>query len=95
MSTTVQQIRRRVTIDEFRALPEGPPYFEFEQGELIPMASPNRRHQEILLNLSFGRRAQPGVRPGERYFSRRPCRAWRSTREPCWRRSPPFVFNSL
>lgn len=52
MSTTVQQARHRVTIDEFWALPEGPPHFEFEQGELIPRPSPNRRHQEILVNLS-------------------------------------------
>ena len=56
MSTTARQIRRSITLDEFRALPEGPPHFEFEQGEMVPMASPNRRHQEILLNLSFALR---------------------------------------
>ncbi len=68
MSTTVQQIRRKVTIDEFRAIPEGPPYFEFEQGELIPMASPNRQHQEILLNLSFALRRHLTVHKTGRFW---------------------------
>jgi Uma2 family endonuclease len=39
---------RRMTLEEFRALPEGPPYFEFEEGELIPMGSPTLEHQDIV-----------------------------------------------
>lgn len=42
----------RMTMGEFQALPEGPPYFEFEQGELIEMPSPTSRHQKIVLVLS-------------------------------------------
>jgi Uma2 family endonuclease len=37
-----------MTLEEFRALPEGPPYFEFEEGELIPMGSPLPEHQDIV-----------------------------------------------
>jgi Uma2 family endonuclease len=42
---------RQITLEEFKALPEGPPYFEFEEGELIPVVSPNADHQEILSEL--------------------------------------------
>src|SRR5437763_7199424 len=44
---------RRMTIAEFRALPEGPTYFEFEQGKLIPMPSPTSRHQKAVLVLAY------------------------------------------
>jgi Uma2 family endonuclease len=43
---------RRLTLDEFRALPEGPPYYEFEEGKLIPLPSPTYRHQKIVMKLS-------------------------------------------
>ena len=39
---------RKMTLEEFAALPEGPPHFEFENGELIPMTSPTRRHQKVV-----------------------------------------------
>jgi Uma2 family endonuclease len=39
---------KRVTLEEFWRIPEGPPNFEFEDGELIPMVSPHGNHQEIL-----------------------------------------------
>jgi Uma2 family endonuclease len=42
---------QRMTLEEFRALPEGPPNFEFEEGELIPVPSPTPKHQDILLEL--------------------------------------------
>jgi Uma2 family endonuclease len=42
---------QRMTLEEFRALPEGPPNFEFEEGELIPVPSPTPKHQRILLQL--------------------------------------------
>jgi Uma2 family endonuclease len=42
---------RKMTLEEYRALPEGPPHYEFENGELIPMTSPTRKHQNILAEL--------------------------------------------
>lgn len=42
---------RKMTLEEYRALPEGPPHYEFENGELIPMTSPTRTHQRIILRL--------------------------------------------
>jgi Uma2 family endonuclease len=43
--------RQQMTLAEFFQLPEGPPYYEFEQGELIPMPRPHARHQDIILAL--------------------------------------------
>lgn len=43
--------QKKMTIEEFWALPEGPPYHEFEEGELILMDQPHSRHQEVLLEL--------------------------------------------
>ena len=42
----------RMTLEEFRALPEGPPNFEFEEGEVIPVPSPTTRHQDIVVELA-------------------------------------------
>jgi Uma2 family endonuclease len=39
---------RLITLEEFKALPEGPPYFEFEEGELIPVVSPGIDHQDVV-----------------------------------------------
>lgn len=33
---------------EFRLLPEGPPFYELEEGVLLEMARPRGRHQEII-----------------------------------------------
>jgi Uma2 family endonuclease len=44
--------QRRMTKVEFWALPEGPPDFEFEYGELIPMPRPHSRHQDIATALA-------------------------------------------
>jgi Uma2 family endonuclease len=44
---TSVQIQRK-TRDEFLALPEGPPYFEFDAGEIIPVTSPTIDHQDIV-----------------------------------------------
>jgi Uma2 family endonuclease len=38
----------RLTLEDYRALPEGPPYYEFEEGELIVVASPTPEHQDII-----------------------------------------------
>lgn len=39
---------QRITLEEFRALPEGPPYYEYEEGELILVASPTPEHQDVV-----------------------------------------------
>lgn len=39
----------RLTLADYHALPEGPPYYEFEEGVLIPMNRPHAQHQAILL----------------------------------------------
>jgi len=57
--TTIQT--RRMTLDEFNALPEGPPYYEFEEGELIPVPSPTIDHQDVVLFLASA--IQEFVRP--------------------------------
>jgi Uma2 family endonuclease len=41
------------TVDDFRALPAGPPYYQLINGELIMSPSPSRYHQKILLNLAL------------------------------------------
>ena len=43
---------QRMTQEEFRALPEGPPYYEYEEGELILVASPTPEHQDLVSELS-------------------------------------------
>ncbi|HIE53261.1 MAG TPA: Uma2 family endonuclease [Armatimonadetes bacterium] len=43
--------RMRMTWEEFRALPEGPPFYEFEDGEVIPVTRPHGRHQQVLKRL--------------------------------------------
>jgi Uma2 family endonuclease len=45
MATTAVQ---RMTLEDFRALPEGPPYYEYEEGELILVVSPTPEHQDII-----------------------------------------------
>ncbi len=44
---------QRLTLEQFRALPEGPPNVEFEEGEVIPVPSPTIRHQDIILRLGY------------------------------------------
>ena len=43
----------KMSIEEFYALSEGPPYYEFEDGELIEMNRPTPRHQRVLLKLAI------------------------------------------
>ncbi|MCW3055194.1 MAG: hypothetical protein JWN14_4364 [Chthonomonadales bacterium] len=45
---TLEIANQRMTLEEFRKLPEGPPYYEFEEGELILMSSPTLEHQDIV-----------------------------------------------
>jgi Uma2 family endonuclease len=41
-------LERRWTAEEYRRLPEGPPYYELEDGKLIEWLLRSRRHQTIL-----------------------------------------------
>jgi Uma2 family endonuclease len=50
MATAVAQ---PMTLEQYRALPEGPPHFEFEEGELIPMTSPAPEHQTIVMLMGY------------------------------------------
>ncbi|MBI3325458.1 MAG: Uma2 family endonuclease [Nitrospinae bacterium] len=47
---------KRITLEEFEALPEGPPYYEFEEGEVILAASPTPEHQDIIIELAYALR---------------------------------------
>ena len=54
---------QHMTAVEFAALPQGPPYFQLVEGELFFMASPNRLHQDIVLNLAYAVKAHLRARP--------------------------------
>ena len=54
---------QRMTADEFEALPEGPPYFQLVEGTLYFMATPNRLHQDIVLNLASSIKIHLRARP--------------------------------
>ncbi|RMG44929.1 MAG: Uma2 family endonuclease [Acidobacteria bacterium] len=43
---------RNMRREEFLAFPEGPPDYEFEQGEAIRVVKPHSRHQKMLMRLS-------------------------------------------
>ena len=47
----VRKTGRRLTVEEWLSLPEGPPYFELEDGRLIEMPSPRREHQDLMASL--------------------------------------------
>jgi Uma2 family endonuclease len=40
-----------MTVEEYRAMPEGPPYYQLIEGELIMSPSPNRFHQVVTANV--------------------------------------------
>jgi Uma2 family endonuclease len=40
-----------MTVEDYRAMPEGPPYYQLIEGELIMSPSPNRFHQTVLANV--------------------------------------------
>jgi Uma2 family endonuclease len=48
MTATVSPQTRKYTIDDFNALPVGPPNYEFDEGEIIPLASPTITHQDVI-----------------------------------------------
>lgn len=41
------------TVADYKAMPEGPPYYQLVEGELIMAPSPNSFHQDIALNVAF------------------------------------------
>lgn len=45
------RLPHRMTLGQFRELPEGPPHFELIDGELIMAPAPNLYHQEITGNI--------------------------------------------
>ncbi len=52
-ATTLQEqgTMRPRTVQEYLTLPEGAPYFQFINGEVIDMPAPNILHQDIVLNI--------------------------------------------
>jgi Uma2 family endonuclease len=49
--------RTPITLAEYKALPEGPPKHEFENGELITMPQPTPEHQDVVGVLRYALRA--------------------------------------
>ncbi|MCS7188095.1 MAG: Uma2 family endonuclease, partial [Armatimonadota bacterium] len=49
----IQRKQKRWTIEEWLNLPEGPPFYELEDGRLMEVPSPRREHQEIVGVLYF------------------------------------------
>ncbi|MCS7264216.1 MAG: Uma2 family endonuclease [Armatimonadetes bacterium] len=52
-TSLIQPKQKRWTIEDWLNLPEGPPYYELEDGRLIEMPSPRAIHQEIVGVLYF------------------------------------------
>ena len=52
MSVSVQPRRVPMSREQFLQLPEGPPYYDYVNGEAIEVSRPSVRHQEILLHLA-------------------------------------------
>src|SRR5688572_26273604 len=40
-----------ITVHDYMAMPEGPPYYQLIDGDLHMSPSPNWRHQDIALNI--------------------------------------------
>ncbi len=43
----------KLTVADYRAMSEGPPYYQLIEGELIMSPSPKSYHQQIVLNLAL------------------------------------------
>ncbi len=44
---------RPLTVHDYRELPEGPPYYQLIEGDLIMSPSPNFFHQKLLVRLTL------------------------------------------
>ncbi len=53
MTTTLTQKRRCMSREEFLQLPEGPPFYDYIQGEAIEVNRPRGRHQKIVVRLTY------------------------------------------
>ncbi|MCL6476229.1 MAG: Uma2 family endonuclease [Firmicutes bacterium] len=51
MSQVALQDVKRWSLSEWLQLPEGPPFYELENGRLIQMPSPRREHQRVVAKL--------------------------------------------
>ena len=49
----LRTVSRPLTVHDYRELPEGPPYSQLIEGDLIMAPSPDLFHQDILLNLAW------------------------------------------
>ena len=56
MTVTAQPRRIPMTRDESRRLPEGPPFYDYLDGEAVEVNRPTARHQDILVCLAFALR---------------------------------------
>ncbi len=52
MSVSVQPRRVPMSREQFLQLPEGPPYYDYVNGEAIEVNRPSVRHQYILIRLA-------------------------------------------
>jgi Uma2 family endonuclease len=48
MNMATIDVRKLMTLAEFEQLPVGPPHYEFEAGEAIPVTSPTPEHQDVV-----------------------------------------------
>jgi Uma2 family endonuclease len=52
MAVPVQELKRiPMTIEEFKKLPEGPPYYDYVRGEAIELNKPTGRHSHIQIRV--------------------------------------------
>jgi Uma2 family endonuclease len=49
---TMPTPKRPATVAEYLAMPEGAPFFQFIDGEVVPMPSPTLLHQKVIRNLT-------------------------------------------
>ncbi len=47
-----KRTKKQWTIEDWLSLPEGPPYYELEDGRLVEMPSPRAQHQRIVFKLA-------------------------------------------
>ena len=61
------QVGQRLTLDEFRAIPEQKPYLEYWNGEIVQKMAPQRNHWELqtrIIELLLEHRKDAGGRTG-------------------------------
>jgi Uma2 family endonuclease len=48
MAVAPELTRRKMTKEEFKQLPEGPPYYEFEYGEVVEVSRAKPKHNRLM-----------------------------------------------